>query len=275
VSDIDLVLDAEVVEPLDQDHGAAERLDKRIRLLVGTINNSISKLYTLVEEAKSGQIHLALGFPSWTAYVADVFSVDVLLNRDLRSGLVCFLSDEGMSERAIASITGAAKTTVHRDLEERDLEEPGGPYGPPNRSVTGLDGKTYTAKPNPVPAPRKSFSDVVNCRFMALSDDIGRLEQLVRSDRFKRNQTQLEGVERIPEILQRFRARLAAVAEISTGSQPGVLEAIATVLTDVLVALEFVPPEEAADAKGVQHVATILDLLDEMPARVNSIGGKR
>jgi hypothetical protein len=128
MTDIALVLDAEVVEPLDKP--AAERLDKRIRLLATTINDNIEKLYTLVQDAKAGQIHAQLGFPSWTSYVADVFTISVRIDREQRRELVGYLSGEGMSERAIARITGASKTTVHRVLEERDLEE-GGPFGPP------------------------------------------------------------------------------------------------------------------------------------------------
>lgn len=217
----DAVVEAEIADPLGGPD--AERLDKRIRLLVGTINDNLAKLHKLVERAKVGEIHKALGFPSWTAYLADALIVQAKLGVEQRRELVRYLSGEGVSERAIASITGAAKTTVHRDLQQRDQDEQRGPYGPPDRTVTGLDGKTYT-KPNPAPThPRKPFSEFVNYRFLALSDDIDRLEQLLRSDRFRRNRTQLEGVEKIPEILQRFRARLAAVAAIySTTSGTGV-----------------------------------------------------
>jgi hypothetical protein len=106
------VIDAEVVV----DREAAERLDKRIRLLVGTINDNITKLDTLVQEAKVGQIHVALDFPSWTAYVADVFQVQVRLDREQRRELVSYLSGEGMSQRAIASVVGVDQKTVSNDL---------------------------------------------------------------------------------------------------------------------------------------------------------------
>ncbi|HEV7452492.1 MAG TPA: hypothetical protein VGO16_14120, partial [Pseudonocardiaceae bacterium] len=45
----------EVVEPVDQ--AAASRIDQRIRLLVGTIND-IVKLRELVDKAKRGHVHL-------------------------------------------------------------------------------------------------------------------------------------------------------------------------------------------------------------------------
>jgi len=69
-----LVVDAEVVDPIEAPD--AQRLDKRIRLLVQSIADNAAKLYELVEQAKHGEIHKALGFPSWTAYVSDVFTVD-------------------------------------------------------------------------------------------------------------------------------------------------------------------------------------------------------
>jgi hypothetical protein len=83
----DPVIDAEIVEdPADPD--AAKRLDTRIRLLANTIADNLTKLYALVEQTKARQIHVALGFASWTAYVADVFTVEVRLNREQRQELV-------------------------------------------------------------------------------------------------------------------------------------------------------------------------------------------
>jgi hypothetical protein len=64
----------------------AERLDKRIRLLVQTINDNFSKLVDLVEESRRNEIHKALGYPSWTAYVADVFTLTARLDHARRRG---------------------------------------------------------------------------------------------------------------------------------------------------------------------------------------------
>jgi hypothetical protein len=131
-------VDAEVVEPLDRD--TAERLDKRMRLLVGAITDSMAKLYELVEEAKRGNIHEALGFSSWTAYLADVFTVQIRLEPEQRRELVGYLSGEGVSNRTIADVTGVSRETVRRDLGDTNV-----PPGP----VTGRDGKTYKRKPKP------------------------------------------------------------------------------------------------------------------------------
>lgn len=82
-----LAIDPEVVEPLDR--ATAQRLDKRMRLLAGTINDNIAKLYELVPEAKRGDVHRALGFPSWTAYLADVFTVQVRLEPQQTTSHTC------------------------------------------------------------------------------------------------------------------------------------------------------------------------------------------
>jgi transposase len=130
------LVDAEVVEPLGRD--AAERLDERMRLLVGAINDSMAKLYEIVEEAKRGNIHATLGFSSWTAYLADVFTVQIRLEPGQRRELVGYLSGEGVSNRVIADMTGVSRETVRRDLGDTFV-----PPGP----VTGRDGKTYRPKP--------------------------------------------------------------------------------------------------------------------------------
>lgn len=110
------------------DRASAERLDRRIRLLTGSISDSITKLYDLVDEAKSGRIHLALGFASWTAYVADALKVEIKLDRDRRRELVGYLSGEGMSQRAIAEVVGTSVGTVNADIagvQNRTPEVPG------------------------------------------------------------------------------------------------------------------------------------------------------
>jgi hypothetical protein len=131
------MIDAEIVEPLDRE--SAERLDRRIRLLVGTIHDQIAKLYELVDKAKRGNVHEALGFSSWTAYLADVFTVDVRLKRQQRRELVSYLSGEGMSQRAIADVVGIDQKTVGNDLRREENSSPG--------PISGLDGKTYKRKP--------------------------------------------------------------------------------------------------------------------------------
>ena len=47
--------------------------------MAGTSNDDIAKPYELVQEAKRGDVHRALGFPSWTTYLADLSTVQVRL----------------------------------------------------------------------------------------------------------------------------------------------------------------------------------------------------
>jgi DNA-binding Lrp family transcriptional regulator len=139
---------------LDEDHARA--LDERIRLTAGTVRERMTRLAGLVEQAKAGEVWDVLGFPSWTAYLADALGGELHLPSGERRELVGLLAGEGMSTRAIAPIVGASPRTVARDVET--LELPGVPSGTPEvregeingrkvEIVTGLDGKSYVRKP--------------------------------------------------------------------------------------------------------------------------------
>jgi hypothetical protein len=185
----------EVIAPLDP--GSSERLDRRIRLMADTIRDNIAKLTGLIEEAKQGQIHVALGFASWTAYLADALGGRLELDTDSRREVVALMSGEGMSQRAIAQAVGVSQKTVDRDLDKGtqvshgdspdddrclgcnvnrarrgdclcsacfnlEAQIHGTPLLPRSESpeplvVTGLDGKTYTAKtPKKAPSAKQS-----------------------------------------------------------------------------------------------------------------------
>lgn len=152
----DVVIDAELVDPIGIDD--ARRLDKRIRLLVGTINENIAELHALVEEAKGGHAHVALGYPSWTAYLADVFTVHVRLDRDQRRELVGYLSGEGMSQRVIADVVGASQDTVRRDLTGERNRSP----GPQASAATGGGNSSREAEPE---IPYQEMADVGDAEF--------------------------------------------------------------------------------------------------------------
>lgn len=118
----------------------ARRLTERIRMLVGSVSDQLDKLAGLVAQARETSAHLALGYRSWTEYVAAEFADHPLrLDRDDRRQLVSSLAAEGMSTRAIAPVVG-----VHHDTVATDLAA----VGNPTPGVTGTDGKTY-ARPAP------------------------------------------------------------------------------------------------------------------------------
>lgn len=130
----------------------ARRITERIRLTAFTARESLEKLQALVAEAQEGQAHLALGYASWTAYLADVLGDEPLrLPRDQRQQLVGYLAGEGMSTRAIAPIVGADQATVVRDLRRGDANaspapratEAGRDFPPEPVSVDPVTGEVH------------------------------------------------------------------------------------------------------------------------------------
>jgi hypothetical protein len=137
----------------------ARRHLTQIRLTAGIVRENLPKLYELVQEAKACGDDQILGYPSWTAYVSDVFSGEPMrLPREERQQLVSMLAGEGMSTRAIAPIVG-----VHRDTVAEDLR--GGGFPPParehyetiQRDMSGVV-NDHTSRPAPAPASEQSWS---------------------------------------------------------------------------------------------------------------------
>jgi transcriptional regulator with XRE-family HTH domain len=118
------------VEPLTEK--GAKALDKRIRQASTRFANEGDKLKELLETALNGEIHKALGFPSWTAYVKDAVDF-VPAGREDRRELVKLMSGKGMSQRAIAGALNVSQKTVDRDLEGETFD---------TDTVTTLDNKT-------------------------------------------------------------------------------------------------------------------------------------
>jgi transposase-like protein len=187
------------------DLGDARRLTERIRLMAMTVGDNIDKLKGLVSEARESEVHVALGYASWTAYLADVLGeTPMRLERDVRQELVAELSAQGMSTRAIAPIVGATKSQVARDIAEVSQMgqvpevEPDSYWSPETafvgahpitgeildapttitethtiKTVTGLDGKTYkTPEPRaPKPVATGDAANQINAEGM--SKEIG------------------------------------------------------------------------------------------------------
>lgn len=189
------------------DLGDARRLTERIRLMAMTVGDNIDKLKGLVSEARESEVHVALGYASWTAYLADVLGeTPMRLERDVRQELVAELSAQGMSTRAIAPIVGVSQKTVDRDVRESNdspaepvpTAEPDSYWSPETsfvgahpitgeildapttvtethtiKTVTGLDGKTYkTPEPRaPKPVATGDAANQINAEGM--SKEIG------------------------------------------------------------------------------------------------------
>lgn len=130
----------------------ARLLTQRIQLVAGNAREALEKLHVLVEQARSGGAHAALGFASWTDYLSSTLGASPMrLDREQRRELVSYLAGEGMSTRAIAPIVG-----VHHDTVASDIKE-SAPVGFPTaarpvapKPIRGRDGKTYV-RPEPKP----------------------------------------------------------------------------------------------------------------------------
>lgn len=116
VVDQDQDADIEVIVPLDG--AAAKMLDNRIKTSVENIGDRLTILHRLLDEAEKGQVHLTMGFRSWTEYLTDRIGNRWQIGGDERREMAQLLADRGMSVRAIASVTGTSKSTVARVLEE-------------------------------------------------------------------------------------------------------------------------------------------------------------
>lgn len=174
----------------------ATQLTEKIRITAHNYADARQKLQGYVAEAKAGNAHLALGYASWTAYLADVLGEEPMrLARGERQEMVQMLSAEGMSSRAIAPIVGASPRQVAYDkagVQDCTTESPA--------PVQGLDGKTYTrpeptdeqwqgyadaaaqAKQKRPPLPEQFFNAIYD-----LTRNVERIKKLTEDDRYPSN----------------------------------------------------------------------------------------
>lgn len=235
----ELVVEAELVLTDDE-------LDCHIRGLVGSINGQMSELQVAVDEAKSRpDFATRRGYASWTAYIADVFTIRVRLDRDRRRELVGYLSGEGMSQRAIAEVVGADRKTVRSDLAEQV-----GEIGPPASDplvddniltdkesddlaeeliaaaetqptvVTGLDGKAYKPRPKPKPPTEEQLIAHHEAeKLVAEQESLNRwsraVDGLTNALSFARSFSPPTDIPGNYLSVSEFKSRLAALTEIS------------------------------------------------------------
>lgn len=203
----------------------ARRLTERIRMTAVSVSEKIDRLKELVTQAKESEAHIALGYASWTAYLADVLGeTPMRLERDVRQELVTELSEQGMSTRAIAPIVGVDNKTVHNDLKrgvENSTPESNIDYSTGEvsdsfmaerlgqaetnnevvkltgegsvsspRVVTGLDGKTYSAPATTTPKRRALGDDFFDIAYR-INQTATKLADLTRDDRYNRNKKEI------------------------------------------------------------------------------------
>jgi hypothetical protein len=118
-------------------------------------------LQDLLEQAYTGQIHVALSYPSWTAWFAKNVHITPE-DKAERQLWAAAMSGRGMSQRAIAAVLGVTQPTVSNDLRsgDKDLSPDEGNEPGPDKT-TGLDNKTYKRKPKePEPEPKQPADPV-------------------------------------------------------------------------------------------------------------------
>lgn len=195
---------------------SAERLTERIRMVATTFMETRDKLSTLIHEAQEGRAHEALGFRSWTEYIAAVCSETPLmrLSRDERRVIVSDLAEQGMSTRAIAPVVGASHMQVGRDLRSGVTDVPPASTDEPTfdptpswdpvdtetgeiptepRSITGMDGKTYTRpEPKEVDKPKpEATTSQFSGAIADLNRVLDRLHRIAHSTHFPQNKNQV------------------------------------------------------------------------------------
>lgn len=140
--DIPTVETAAPAAPVDMTAEAAVTVTTEIRDAGAAMVNNRKALAAAVEKARQGNAHKALGFASWTAYVADVFAKENMPRMTVadREYLAGFMAGEGMSSRAVALVLGVSQSTATRMVKASDVEKPA--------TVTGLDGVEQPTAPS-------------------------------------------------------------------------------------------------------------------------------
>jgi transcriptional regulator len=225
-------IDAEIITgPTPYTKAKAENLDKRITATVDKIADNFDVLEGLVKEAKEGQIHIALGFASWTAYFAARINTKFAEITD-RQVAALMLHEEGMSNRAIGSTLGVSAATVVSDVRTAKAKRPAATAPATPKKSVGKDGKEYTRtapkpvakkpapKPEPKPTPKLSALEIRTDLALAAAENlvedmqalIEALETLYTTPEFKTGgdkeiQAQITKVRKALSILPKAPAR--------------------------------------------------------------------
>lgn len=115
------------------------------RQLTDRIKVAVEGTWLLIQEAYASRVWAVLGYDNWDEYCATEFGhCRLKLPREERQQIVTSLRDAGFSTRAIASATGVNRETVRQEASAPDRKlSPAAP-------IVGLDGKTYSVKPQPI-----------------------------------------------------------------------------------------------------------------------------
>lgn len=108
----------------------AQKLNNKIKTACDKMNTSREGLWDLLDEAAKGQIHVALGYASWTAWWSETVEIRPLDVAD-RKELARMMASKGMSTRAGAKALGYSQSGFSRDTKGESSN---------SDTVTSLDG---------------------------------------------------------------------------------------------------------------------------------------
>jgi hypothetical protein len=154
--------DAAIVAPDSHNVAGCSFNAYETRTLTDEIREEAEQLWEKIASAYTGRAWAALGYATWDEYCATEFgSIRLRLPKEERRDAVCSPRESGLSIRAIASAAGISDQTVQRDLASGVVNHYTSPDDgqvidaevvPGPKPITGLDDKTYPAKPKRKPS---------------------------------------------------------------------------------------------------------------------------
>jgi len=163
-----MTLTAEVVADLHAADGALAEMDadsdvgffsmspasaEQVTVQIRTV---LDRGWEYIALAYKGRAFVALGYPTWDAYVDARFGdFRIAVPREHRQQAVAALAGVRMSIRAIAGLLGVGVGTVHREMVSLSGVPDGTPdTGDQSESTLGTDGKQYPRRRRPTAATR-------------------------------------------------------------------------------------------------------------------------
>jgi hypothetical protein len=132
----------------------AKRLTQRIRQRINAIHADMDELQIMIAAAREGLAWQILGFPSWTAYLADLINIEVAAEQ--RREVIALLIPERISQPAMAKMLNVSRSQIQQDMKRVRIQKDYSPDLDSPKFVTGLDNRTYPvpdAPSDPVPEP--------------------------------------------------------------------------------------------------------------------------
>lgn len=203
-NEVTVTSEPSVIDGDKLDEQAAKALDGKIKEAIGKLADDAYDVIKLLQQAKDGRIHDALGFASWTAYVKDTVRV-VPADRMQRKLMAALMSGEGMSQRAIAAVLDVDQKTVSNDLRSGEENS--------STDTVGRDGKTYKREPKDTPR-RRPITDAWRDAVCKLTQAVDRLSRFSEDDRFTASRGKLvyrSDLQRAIDALQKVADELNAV----------------------------------------------------------------